>query len=225
MDKLQRFKFLTQYISDLHLEKNFPRNIKAEKPFLILAGDIGYPFQKSYVDFLQSLSYQFDKVFIITGNHEYDDFTKSIEHVETQIESICATRNNLFYLQKNTHVLCAESKIHLAGCTFWSELPRSKTEYHKDHKKWVESLLKKNPNVNYVVATHHCPLFECLDKNNVINFLPNYFASDQSDIIKLKNMVAWVHGHSHLNRDIFLHGKWIMSNQYGYFKYPVNGCV
>ena len=76
MDKLQRFKFLTQYISDLHLEKNFPRNIKAEKPFLILAGDIGYPFQKSYVDFLQSLSYQFDKVFIITGNHEYDDFTK-----------------------------------------------------------------------------------------------------------------------------------------------------
>lgn len=217
-----RFKSLTQYVSDVHLERGFVRNIKPEKPFLILAGDIGHPFQKDYSNFLHYLSRQFDKVFVLSGNHEYD-FSQSVEYVDSKIQDICSMRNNLFFVQKNTHVLCEENNLHLAGCTLWSKLPRSKAIYYEDHKRWLKNLLDKNSQNNYIVATHHCPLFECLDKTKIINYLPNYFASDQSEIIKKQNLVAWVHGHSHLNKNIYAHDKWILSNQYGYSKYALYG--
>ena len=64
---------LIQYVSDLHLEKKINnRSIIAKKPYLILAGDIGYPFQNNYKNFLLHMSYIFNKVFLIAGNHEYD---------------------------------------------------------------------------------------------------------------------------------------------------------
>ena len=66
---------LLQYVSDLHLEKGFKRNIIPKKPNLILGGDIGYVFKKSYEEFLlYKISPNFEKVFILSGNHEYDTF-------------------------------------------------------------------------------------------------------------------------------------------------------
>lgn len=222
MNKFSRFISLTQYVSDLHLERGFKRNIKSEKPFLILAGDIGHPNDKIYENFLHNMSENFDKVFVISGNHEYDFTVKnSIIKIDEKIENICAKRNNLFYLQKKTHNICNQTNLYIAGCTLWSKLPKSKTELHVEHEKWLKNVVKENPQNNYVISTHHCPLFECIDKKKVVNFLPNYFASDQSEIIKMKNVIAWVHGHSHLNRDIFIHDKWILSKQYGYYRYPL----
>lgn len=223
MNKLfSRFKSLTQYVSDLHLERGFVRRIKAEKPFLILAGDIGHPRDKNYEQFLHNVSEDFDKVFVLSGNHEYDFVNKTlIKKVDDKIEDVCSKRNNLFFLQKKSHLICKQTNLYVAGCTLWSKLPRSKTELHIEHEEWLKNVIKKNQENNYVIATHHCPLFECIDKKTVVNYLPNYFASDQSEIIKMQNVVAWVHGHSHLNRDIFSHGKWILSKQYGYYRYPL----
>ena len=60
---------LLQYVSDLHLEKGFKRNIIPKKPNLILGGDIGYVFKKSYEEFLlYKISPNFEKVFILSGN-------------------------------------------------------------------------------------------------------------------------------------------------------------
>jgi len=223
MDKLfSRFKSLTQYVSDLHLERGFARRIKAEKPFLILAGDIGNPNDKNYEQFLYNVSEDFDKVFVLSGNHEYDFVNKTlIKNVDDKIEDVCSKRNNLFFLQKKSHLICKQTNLYVTGCTLWSKLPRSKTELHIEHEEWLKNVIKKNQENNYVIATHHCPLFECIDKKTVVNYLPNYFASDQSEIIKMQNVVAWVHGHSHLNRDILSNGKWILSKQYGYFRYPL----
>jgi Icc-related predicted phosphoesterase len=208
-----------QYVSDLHIEKGFKRIINATKPILVLAGDIGYPSYSEYKDFLINTSYNFDKVFVLSGNHEYD-LSKNIEEVDNYIENICLSRNNLIYLQKKTEKLCDKENIKIAGCTFWSRLPKSKYKYHLEHKKWLEDKILEDQNHNYIIATHHCPLFQCLDRS-YHNFVPNYFATDQTNIIKKDNVLAWIHGHSHNNKDFNIYGKWIISNQYGYFQNPM----
>lgn len=202
-----------QYASDLHLEKGFNRYIKPSKPYLLLGGDIGYPSQSSYGEFLLNTSSDFDKIFVIAGNHEYDLFDQS--YTDQLIKNICLKRNNIYFLQKNTHVLCEKNGIFIAGCTLWSKLPKSKYERHLEHVKWIKQTLENNLNNNYIIATHHAPLFASL---NEISHISNYFASNQSDIIQIKNMLCWIHGHTHINKNINVYDKWILSNQYGSFE-------
>ena len=216
---------LIQYVSDLHLEKKINnRSIIAKKPYLILAGDIGYPFQNNYKNFLLHMSYIFNKVFLIAGNHEYDLLKKdeNINDRDLLINNICASRNNLFFLQQKTYKICEKDNISIAGCTLWAKLPKSKYEYHLTHKLWLENILKNNPNDNYIVATHHAPLFECLPSYS-LNKTPNYFASDQKDIINNKNLLLWIHGHTHYNNNITVNGLNIVSNQYGSYEFPLKG--
>lgn len=214
-----RANSLIQYVSDLHLEKGFKRNVNPKKPYLLLGGDIGMPCSLEYKEFLFDMSNNFDKVFVLSGNHEYD-FSNNIYEVEQEINDICSAKNNLIYLQKNTHLICKENNLYIGGCTFWSKLPKSKFEYHLEHKKWLENLLIENNKNNYVVATHHCPLLQCLNKS-FQNYVPNYFATDQTDIVKMNNLVCWIHGHSHINKNFSVYGKWILSNQYGSYKKPL----
>lgn len=205
---LSRSLSLVQYISDLHLEKGYIRRITPNKPNLVLAGDIGFPQHENYKNFLLEMSTQFDKVFVISGNHEYD--FNSSSKTEEDIENICSQRNNLFYLQKKSHLLCPENNLYISGCTLWSTLPKSRYNDHLDHVNWLKTLNKNN---NYIVATHYCPSLLCL--RNIQRIVPNYFATDQSDIIKMDNIVMWIHGHNHYNNDKIIHGKHIVSNQYG----------
>ena len=187
-DKIKYIRSILQYCSDLHLEKGFKRTITATKPYLVLAGDIGYPREQNYKDFLLHTSKYFDKVFVVSGNHEYDYcYSRDIQLVDTEIEHICSMRNNLFFLQKNTHVLCNQRNIVLAGCTLWSTLPLSKHKYHFDHVQWLKNTLKDKQN-DYIIATHHCPMFEILRKKNT-DRESKYFATDQSDLLENKNIL------------------------------------
>jgi len=220
MSLLSKFKSLVQYVSDIHLEMRYSRVIKPQKPFLILAGDIGYPQQESYKEFLHKVSGDFDKVFVLSGNHEYDLVKpEQIPLVDKLIGDICQTRNNLFFLQKKSHCLCPSLNLYITGCTLWSTLPKSKYHIHQDHTNWLTQTLSNSVN-RYVIATHHCPLFECL--RSKFKF-PNrdYFATDQSKLVQSDNVVGWVHGHSHINRDFEIHNKEILSNQYGSKQTPL----
>lgn len=212
-----------QYASDLHLEKGYIRNIKARNPYLILAGDIGKPYHKSYKQFLLDVSENFDKVFILSGNHEYDNIQPAdFYKVDNQIRNICEMRNNLFFVQKSVHLLDVSEKIFLAGCTLWSQFPKIKYETHLEHEKWLYETIVDNPRLNYVIATHHCPSNRCLWDNTKDNLkISSYFSSDQSDILYNENVISWIHGHSHLNRNIKIFGKWVVSNQYGNAEKPL----
>lgn len=215
----EKFNKMVQYASDLHLEKGFKRTIRANKPILILCGDIGYVHEKSYEEFLlYESSPNFDKVFVISGNHEYDNCKNNFSRVDEQIENICSKRNNIFYLQKKSYELLLDDgeNINLIGCTLWSNLPKSKKHLHDDHRKWISNILFENPNKNYAVVTHHCPLFECIQKNN--KRVSNYFASDQTKLVIQNNVIMWIHGHSHINENFIYKNKWIVSNQFGSYK-------
>ena len=220
---LSRVKSLLQYSSDLHLEKGLHRDIKIKKPYLLLAGDIGCPFHINYKNFLITLSDYYDKIFLLSGNHEYD-YRKDIIETELKIKDICSIKNNIFFLQKDTHVICDKENIVIAGCTLWSTLPSIKTVYHLDHKMWLNNIINNNLNNNYVIATHHCPLYQCLNtKYN--SEKKNYFASDQSKLLLNKNIICWIHGHNHLNKNINFNGKWLLTNQYGSYKDPLYGYI
>jgi predicted phosphodiesterase len=218
---MNKFKELFQFASDLHLEKGFQnRFIKPKAPVLILAGDIGNPFELSYQKFLTETSYYFDQVLILSGNHEYDNFHTSRFHdVEMRIKTICSIKNNLLYLQKDTFNY---NDITVAGCTLWSSKPKTKHELHIDHVNWLTKTLKQNAQNNFVVVTHHCPLYECL-LPKYANKTPNYFASHQERLLKMDNLKLWIHGHSHNNNKLYIHNKWIVSNQYGSYEDPLYG--
>jgi hypothetical protein len=222
---INRIKSLIQYTSDLHLEKGFKRNIIASKPYLILVGDIGYPNNDSYKDFLLNISSKFDKVFVVAGNHEYDQ-NKNVLEVNNKIENICNMRNNLFFLQQKTHKICETNNIKIAGCTLWSAFPKIKHRYHLEDKCWLYNTINENKESYFVVATHHCPLYECINnkynKDNKYNRM-SYFASDQSHILKKNNLLMWIHGHSHYNRNLNIYNTEIVSNQYGSYKNPLYG--
>jgi predicted MPP superfamily phosphohydrolase len=80
-----------RYFSDLHLEfikantmEQFIRKIPSGmNEICILAGDIGNPYQSNYNIFMDFISKNFKKTFVISGNHEYYNTTKTIQ--ETNI--------------------------------------------------------------------------------------------------------------------------------------------
>jgi len=97
---------MIQYISDLHLKKGCKRIINDRKPYLLLCGDFGYQRKDNYKDFMLGATSKFDKVFIVAGNHEYDNYNvNDFFKVEDLIKNICSMRNNLFFLQKEVHLI------------------------------------------------------------------------------------------------------------------------
>ena len=76
-----------RYFSDLHLEfisnnkiKQFIQKIPSDiNNICILAGDIGNPYESKYDIFMEYMSKNFKKTFVISGNHEYYNKTKTVK--------------------------------------------------------------------------------------------------------------------------------------------------
>jgi hypothetical protein len=126
-----------QYFSDVHTEyfsadeiDRLP--IKAEAPYLILAGDIGDPFSKVYVRLLERLSDMFQRIFLIAGNHEYYTYSRKkdadwMDSVNARILRVASALPNVTFLN-NSWITLEESNITIFGATFWTDvLPSEKT--------------------------------------------------------------------------------------------------
>ena len=80
-----------RYVSDLHLEfihpskiEHFIQNIRSNMDEIcILAGDIGNPYEPNYDTFMQFINGNFKRSFVIPGNHEYYNKTKTIDETNT----------------------------------------------------------------------------------------------------------------------------------------------
>jgi hypothetical protein len=119
------YKF--QLISDIHLEFNNVYKIKKLANYLILAGDIGYPDQKLFKDFLSSVSLTFDKIFYITGNHEYYQTWKkgknikldTIDETNEKIKQIIKeSGDNIYFLNNNFYDI--DLNLRIVGSTLWT---------------------------------------------------------------------------------------------------------
>jgi UDP-2,3-diacylglucosamine pyrophosphatase LpxH len=110
----QRF----QLVSDLHLEfyRDKPERLAAliqaiaaspHAPYLLVAGDLGYPFEASYHDALAAWSRAFEHVCVIAGNHEFYCLPgtprRSYATILAQARTVCAYFPNVSFLH-DSHV-------------------------------------------------------------------------------------------------------------------------
>jgi predicted phosphohydrolase len=214
-----------QLISDIHLEfhKNLPEIIP-KAPYLLLAGDVGYPEQPLFEYFLKDVSKKFNTVFYTPGNHEYyqkfkekDEPKLTILEIDNLIKNICSKFNNIIYLNKSTYDF---DNYKIIGATLWSNI--KKTDYlindynqiyknktdnitindiinlHNEHLNFIKSEIKNSQKIN-IVMTHHLPSKKLILAEYIKKY-PNYnshFASDLDYLLDPEYIHTWVCGHSH----------------------------
>ena len=177
-------KHSLRYLSDLHLEfinpgqineyiKQIPSGINE---ICILAGDIGNPYQSNYHIFMQFISKNFKKTFVIPGNHEYYNETKTLHETNHFMKQYYKQFNNISFLNNNYEIY---DDYCFIGTTLWSKIydPRYKIndiynipnfdiiEYNKLNSlcvNFLEDTLQHNDNC--IVITHHMPSHTLIDK-------------------------------------------------------------
>lgn len=149
-----------QYVSDLHLEfRKKPVFWKTESDTLLLAGDIGNPFQEQYKYFLKYCSHKYTNVFLIAGNHEYWN-PYGIHSTNDKIQEIC-NMYNIHFLNRN---IIEMQNCSILGCTLWTHLKdintngdfkfifnngnrltnKARNSLHTEDYNWIKSSLAKS---------------------------------------------------------------------------------
>ncbi len=239
---------LIQVCSDIHLEyggitrDDFNKVIIPSAEILVLAGDIGNPFEDIYEEFIDYCSKLFIHVLVIAGNHEY--YNNNYYLVSNKIESICNKYNNIHYLDNKTFEY---EGIIFIGTILWSYIPNHITIYNlhamNDFKKignmtlelykqlfeinlnFLEETLEKYKNQECIILTHHSPSYNCLLKDFVTDKLDCCFASDLDYLFqKYKNLLGWIYGHVHYNYKEYNEKYFIYSNCYRTIDYNNKGC-
>jgi predicted phosphohydrolase len=227
-------KYKIQYFSDTHLEFYNENNNKMKRMFeikrkdadiLLLAGDIGYPSRPSYTHFLTMMSPHFEKVFVISGNHEYYKSNMEMTKVDQLCRHICSSlpQQNVHFLQNEEYQL--SPLISVYGTTLWTNIHNDKAtsicniindykyidnlthkvsnDLHNNAvKKLTDCIINKEHNQKVIVMTHHMPSFNLIDtcyKAPMYTDINCAFATD----IPIRNdprIVAWVYGHTHKSR-------------------------
>ncbi len=213
----KHFSFSLQYISDIHLERrsSFPL-IKPRSNYLALLGDIGHPRKPLYNDFLKYCSINWNKVFLISGNHEHYDSGLS---TDSDINNIVSKYNNVYYL--NNSKINVDNYLIL-GTTLWYKPLEKDRNYQIINKKHDDSLeflhhnldfssakidredqdppLNLNSsNKNVIVLSHHLPSYKLIIPKYHTPFykpLQYRYATNLEYMIK-PPVKAWLCGHSH----------------------------
>ncbi len=236
-----------QVASDLHLEfyesNDQPCQLEVSAPYLILAGDIGYPFEPHYTKYLTSVASKYTKVFVISGNHEYyqrsGNNKRSMLEIDAKIEDICSALGNVHYL--NNHSMIVDG-VRLVGTTLWTHVsdesksyvgsamndyrciynadgslitPDDTNSYHLMNLSWLTSELHKYVTEKVVVITHHLPSSVFIHKKYWGHPINEGFMTDLEMLMK-KPVVAWIGGHTHCSINVTHRKIKCMVNPLGY---------
>lgn len=227
-----------QYISDIHLEflhieevKSRIRKIIPTVPIIVLAGDIGNPFGKNnhYELFIEEMSKKFEKVFIISGNHEY--YHNDINSVEERIKMITSKYGNVSYLQNSYEDY---NGVRWIGSTLWSRLDNptkfindvstihnmTVDRYNAMHIASVKSIdeMIKESELQCIVITHHMPSYQLIDKKYYDDNYNMWFASHLDNMMEeyQNKLLGWFYGHTHTVNNSIINGVITLCNPVGY---------
>lgn len=228
-----------QYISDIHLEFLKKGILKKFAPqpadILCLAGDIGYPHSLSYKHFLIESSKQWEKIFLIAGNHEYYNKQHTMEENKSKIRSIIAEHSlkNITFLD-NTYE--DYNGYRFIGSTLWSKISENPSKlindfyqiphmtpalYNTLHNEAVSFLksdaVRASP-LPIVMMTHHLPSYSLIDpkyRTREFDAYNQFFASNCDDLIRAP-IKAWICGHTHTGFEKVVNGVPVYCNPGGY---------
>lgn len=242
-----------QLISDIHLEFYKDINIldfvSPCAPYLAICGDLGYPHLDNFKEFITQASKLYTKVFYVSGNHEYytckNDSLPTIEEIDNQIETICNSLGNVYYLNDKEHLLTND--IVILGTTLWTDIPEDKqmriqqivndyryiytteddckctitseftTALHNDHVKWLTKKLEEHKDKKVIILTHHLPSFEMISEMYKGSDMNYAFASDLDYLIeKYDGIKFWLCGHTHSNMEVKINNCICITNPLGY---------
>ena len=132
MNRLTRAALRVQYASDLHLELSsgpFQAILKPVAPILALAGDIGRPDLPEYRNFMAYCSSNWDRVFVVAGNHEFynsktaKNWTYKAPHTVDMRRDMCArvaaAFPNITFMNRDR---VEYGGVSFLGCTLWTDL-------------------------------------------------------------------------------------------------------
>ena len=239
-----------QYASDLHLEmqdnlnyiKNHPLPVIGD--ILVLAGDIYYLDNPSitHLQFWDWCADHFQYTIMVPGNHEYYNYSNILERGNSWHWML---RNNVGYFQ-NKAVRIGDVTFFLT--TLWSVITNpnktivrsSLNDYYRIkcgkrlltpddinafHMKCLDFLDKglESDEKHKVVVSHHVPARRCVAPRYLDSPLTDAFCANLDKFIELKDIDAWIYGHSHTNIDISIGNTRILCNQLGYVNHPREG--
>ena len=232
-----------RYLSDLHLEfirphkmHKFLRNIQPNmKEICILAGDIGNPLHSNdnYDIFMKFVNENFQRTFVITGNHEYYNKTKNIREIDDYLVEYFKQYENISFLN-NTYE-CYEDTCFI-GSTLWSKITNPLYEindvysikdldyikYNRMNRQCIDFLDETiSAHNNCIVITHHGPSRSFIDpKYTIPRMLPynQWFYCDMDEFIKKykNNIKCWFYGHTHTPSTHIMHDIPFLCNPIGY---------
>jgi predicted phosphohydrolase len=230
-----------RYLSDLHLEfikpfkiEEFIRQIPSgSNEICILAGDIGNPYQSNYDIFMNFISKNFKKTFVIPGNHEYYNKTKTIEETNNYMKEYFNNFNNVSFLNNNYENY---DNYCFIGTTLWSKItnPNYKIndvynipnfdyiQYNRLNMlsvDFLEDTLENNNNC--IVITHHVPSDSLIDiKYKTQKMIPynQWFYCNMDNLIQTKGnkIKYWIYGHTHSPSKNIINGIPFLCNPIGY---------
>jgi predicted MPP superfamily phosphohydrolase len=230
-----------RYLSDLHLEFIKPNKIErfiSKIPsgiheICILAGDIGNPYQTNYDIFMNFISKNFKKTFVISGNHEYYNKTKTIEETNEFMRDYFSKFDNISFLNNDCEIYEGYCFI---GTTLWSKITNPIYEINDVHNipnfdyikynglnmlsvDFLEDALVNNDNC--VVITHHMPSKSLIDIKYTTQQMQPYnqwFYCNMDNLIEKKQnkIKCWIYGHTHTPSNITLSKIPFLCNPIGY---------
>lgn len=203
-----------QYISDIHLESRseFPL-LPVRSKNLALIGDIGNPFKNNYADFLKYTSDNYERVFLVAGNHEYWHHRKTHQQVDDKIHSIVQKLPNIEYLNNSQTEL---NNYIILGGTLWT--PNNYSILHQQSLDWLQKSIENNYNKNIIVLTHYLPSFKLIVpkyQSQEYDKIRNRYASDLDHLINLP-IRYWLCGHSHCTFEIKINNVFCAINAFEY---------
>lgn len=200
-----RKKYKLQYASDLHVDVH--NKIPVVTPLtnnLAIAGDIGKPTHPNFSKFLSHVSQEFDNVYFVPGNHDYDcgpeyEHNKVVENKE-RIYDICENFNNVRILDNSIKYL--DNNLIIAGTTLWSKpIENNKEEHIKVHNAcvdWLSGIINLYHNYDIIVLSHFVPTFKLIEQKYKARGIKkvSWFATDLEHMIN-PPIKTWICGHTH----------------------------
>ena len=231
-----------RYFSDVHLEfvqshkiERFIKQIPLpkENEVCVLAGDIGNPYTTNYDIFMKWISVNFVKTFIIPGNHEYYNRTKTIEETNEFMEEYFKSFDNISLLNNKYEIY---QDYCFIGSILWSKItnPAYKIndmnqipnfdyeKYNAMNNKCIEFLnIVIKDNTNCIIITHHMPSETLIDpKYKDRDMLPynQWFYCQMDDFIEINKskIKLWFYGHTHTPCNKIIHDVEFCCNPIGY---------